>query len=381
MKNSILFFGISILLLFSSCSNEKPTTSPINNIEHKVSYILNGDYIYNKDSIVIALQLASPLQKAEGRKMFMLGLDLLVNKKDAISSIEYFKEAIYFYPNDESYLFLFKAYLNTKKLDLADSINNALYMRINEDEIAFNSALIAATKGDTLNCMQYLNSAMFLGFISRDRIMNEPLFEFLKDNKNFQGLVVSNFGNEEKFKRKLFASYIKSINEINLPFEISLDSVASFNYEATLDFDYASFIPGMVNMKFSRDVSNIYLAVGKIKLSNNYGVVYKMLNIIADTLNPVNTYVVTYDSLGTVISNQNISCYCSPLERKTCTIKNDMSILVTSFKTEWEKNPIELGYASNKIVSQTETGKQKFLIDGENKIIEERNQTVVTSKN
>ncbi len=381
MKNPILKLLFFIFFFAVSCSNEKPTASLTHKFEHKVGYRLNRDFIYNIDSIKVAFMSANLEQKAEGRKMFMLGLELLINKSDALSSIEYFKEAICFYPNEESYSFLFKAYLKANKLNLADSTNNALNERIGEEETAFNSALIAAIKKDTLNCIEKLNAAFFFGFIIKDRIVNEPLFDFLKENKGYQSLMVSNFGNEVVFRKKLFAHYLNSLNEINLPFEVLIDSVGTFNYEKTLDYDYSSFIPGMVNTEFSRDVSNSYLAQGKIKLSNGYGVVYKMLNVIADTLNPVYTYLATYDSLGTIISNENISCFCSPLERKTCIIKADKSILVTSFKTEWEKDPIEFGYGSNKVVSQQELNKQSFYIDNKNTILEEQKQSIVNSKN
>ena len=381
MKTHHLFFYFLALFFLAACSGNKPETS-VEMPKHKVPYVLNSNNLFNRDSIEKALKVADNMQKSESRKMFMLGLDLLANKNQPEASVEYFKEAIYFYPDSKSYLFLFDAYLKSNNYLMADSANSsALYAGGQIEEVAFNSALVAAAKEDTANCLASLDEAFFYGFINKDKVLKEPLFDFVKDKQGFQALVVANFGDEEVFTRKLFASYLKFLPDLNLPFEIPVDSVATYNHEISFDYDYASFIPDMLQSEFSRDVSNSYMVLGKFKITNGHAVLYKMFDVIADTLNPVSTYIITYDTLGKTISNEVISCFCSPLERKSCTIGSDFKIHVTSYKTEWEKNPAEAGYANNKIISNAETGKEILVLNTNNEVIRESKEELASSKN
>ena len=78
---------------------------------------------------------------------------------------------------------------------------------------------------------------------------------------------------------------------------------------------------------------------------------------IADTLNPVKTYVVTYDTLGTMIENEMIGCLCSPTETKAFVINADLTITIKDYTTNWEFDPLDKGYAGNKITGTTEDGK------------------------
>ena len=108
----------------------------------------------------------------------------------------------------------------------------------------------------------------------------------------------------------------------------------------------------MEDGRFSRDVTNEYQYVGKINLDNqSYALIYKTYFAIADTLNPLKTYVITYDSVGTVIDNEMIGCFCSPSNSQSYTVSADKTIETTSYNYKWKNDPIEKGYAGNQIES------------------------------
>ena len=374
MKTTICSLLILSAFVFVRCSGGKPETV---SAEKKtiVAYSLSPENIYRPNCVDTALKAASAIQKAESRRLFMTGLDLLANKNDATSSIEYFKEAIYYYPDEKNYLHLFNAYLKSNQPALADSVNSTLYYRaeagqVTFADVSFNSALIFAARKDTSGCIEYLLDAVQQGFAFKDRVTEEKLFEFLKENQSFQSLLVTHFGDDEKIKAVLFKAFLKSVPELALPYEMVSDSARVFNFDKYIDYDFALFVPGMENSRFSRDVSNEYMIVGKFRTPNGTGFIYKSYQVIADTLNPVTVNVILYDSLGAVVSQREIGCFCSPLENSGFKLTEDLRLEITTYKINWESDPIEKGYAGNKIVSKEQSGLNIYLISKENTIEE-----------
>lgn len=316
---------------------------------------LNEANLFVQDSIELALDGASELQKAEGRKYFLQAVDMLVNKKNAQGSIEFFKESVYYYPNAKSYFFLAKADMETGNLDEAD---RALAVASEEaytpySEISYAYAVMAAMRKDS-SCVAMLDQAVSQdGFLDKDRIMNEKAFDFIRNTPGFTAMLVNTFNDDAKLKALLFKNYLKVFPDLNTPYASPVDSAARYNYDNYINYDYAVFIPGMEDGRFSRDVSNEYLFVGKLKMNGgNQAVIYKTVLAIADTLNPVKTYVMVYDSLGNIKDSEMIGCYCSPTESVAYTIREDNSIESTSHHYTWKFDPLEKGYAGNEITSR-----------------------------
>jgi hypothetical protein len=379
----ILLF--SVLLTFIACSGDKP--QQVQAIGGKkninVPHVMDLANMYDTTAINTALLKADRHQKTESRKLFLQGLDLLVNKNKPAESVELFKESILFYPDEKNYLHLFKAYIyssdTTNAERLAEFINTqAPKWGLEYYEIDFNYALIAAVKKDTNSVLSTLSDALMNGFVFKDRITEEPLFKFLDNSFRYQSFIANNFGSDEKLNRILFKALIAYFPDLELPYAIMADSARSFSYDKYIDYNYAIFIPDMEDGRFARDVTNEYMYVGKTKLENGYAFVYKSFLAIADTLNPVKTFIVTYDSVGTRIANEMIGCFCSPTESKSFVINKDLSINITEFTTNWETDPLESGYANNKIISTTESAKVIMVIDKDG-TLSSRKEEVVTN--
>jgi len=294
------------------------------------------------------------LQKNECRKLLSRALDLLINQQKASESISLLKEAVCYYPDERAYYFLTKAYIKTNNALLADSANKICYELKYEPsyELMFNEALIAAVKKDTLLCIDNLYFATEQGFLNKKRIEEETHFDFIREIPGYISLMSRVFGDDEKLRRLLFSSFLKSIPDIAVPYELPIDLVSQRGANNYISYDYVMFIPEMEEGQFSRDVTNEYLYVGKINLENKFAaVIYKTYFAIADTLNPTKTYVLTYDSLGKIIDNEMIGCFCSPSNSQTFKVMTDNMIEVTNYNYKWENDPVEKGYAGNKIVS------------------------------
>lgn len=339
--------------MFSFCSSEKETVNHKDTIV-RASKRLTEKAIYIEDSARFALDVASDLQKNEGRKLFLRGMDLLINNKNAKESIPVFKEAIMFFPDPSFYYYLSRAFIEEN--DVANAtLSNAMCSNLNYsqyNQVLYNDALIAAIKMDTNTCINSMYGAIDEGFLNKDMILNEKKFDFIREHQKYISLMVNVFGNDEKLKARLFSNYMKLFPELKTPYNETIDSVANHSFDNYINYDYAVFIPGMEDGSFSRDVTNEYMYVGKIKLENNFqALIYKTYLAIADTLNPVKTFVITYDSLGNVVDNEMIGCFCSPTNSQAYTILPDYTIETTSYNYKWKYEPLEKGFAGNQIES------------------------------
>ncbi|MES2515498.1 MAG: hypothetical protein V4580_15190 [Bacteroidota bacterium] len=347
------FVAICLVSTLTFCTGEKQAVNE-NTKSNNMAKLLSEDAMYDIDSIVDGLKVVTELQKNEGRKYFLRAMDLLVNEKKATESIVLFKEAIRYFPDGRMFMFLTKAYIELNDVDNA-SLVNEVCLRVGYSpyhEMVFNDALIYAIKKDTVNCIDNLYQAIREGFLNKDKIINEKHFDFVRDDERYASLMVNTFGDNEKLQALMFRNYLKDMPNLNLPFTESIDSVSNRLNGRYINYDYAVFIPDMEDGRFSRDVTNEYMYIGKIKLDSNcYAVVYKTFFAIADTLNPTKTYVITYDSVGNIIDNEIVGCFCSPTTSQAFTISTDMTIESSEYTYKWKNDPIEKGYAGNKIES------------------------------
>lgn len=363
MKKTIGIIGLALILY--ACSGNKEAVSSKIEYKETIPFSLLKEFIYNEGAIKQAIESASNTQKAESRKLFLKGLDLLINKQQAAASLEFFETSILFYPDAKNYYYLTLAHIKNNNADLADSANTVLYQLSYEPyyESVFNSALISALKKDSSMTLALLDESIMMGFLNKDKIENEPLFDFIRETPGFQSLMVSTFNDEGKLRQKLFQSFVKYFPDLKMPYEISLDSTHVFNFHQYINYDYAPFIPGMDEGRFSRDVTNEYQFVGKIKMEFGYAFIYKSFLAIADTLNPVKTFIATYDTLGNMIQNEMISCYCSPLTRVSLLTENEYVFNTIEYIIQWEMDPLEKGYAGNKMIGALEDKRNQLTID------------------
>lgn len=366
MKYIYSVIGIVLIVVLTFCTGEKETVSGVTQ-NNTIPKSLSENAIFIKDSISFAAKTATDLQKSEGHKYFLRAMDLLINKQKPTESIVLFKDGIRYFPDTKMYFFLTKAYLELNDADNAAKANLICY-NLGYDsyyELPYNDALIYAIQNDTVECINSLSEAIFEGFLNKNKIMNEKRFDFIREDSRYISMIVNTFNDDNKLKALLFKNYLKLIPDLNLPYSVTIDSISNHTYDKYINYDFAVFIPEMENGRFARDVTNEYLYVGKLNLNNNHhAVIYKSYLAIADTLNPVKTFVITYDSLGTIVDNEMIGCFCSPTLSQSYIISKDNSIETTGYTFKWKNEPLEKGYAGNQIISfETEKPKQIQIVE------------------
>lgn len=364
MKYIYILIAFTLITVLTFCTGEKETKTH-SAIDSTIQKRLSEDDMFNEDSITYAMATSTLRQKDESRKCFLRGLDLLMNKQKAKESVAMFRDAILFSPDRRVFYFLAKAYIELNDAEHAREANNICSSSYDPYyEPIFNDALISAIQQDTVSCINYLNQAVFEGFLNKNRILDEKRFDFVRDDPRYVSLIVNTFNDDAKLKALLFKNYLKAFPDLSLPYAEPVDSVRNHNYPY-INYDYAAFIPNMEDGRFARDVTNEYFAVGKIKVGNNYAMIYKTYLAIADTLNPVKTFVVTYDSLGTVVDEEMIGCFCTPTLSQAYSISQEGTIEITPYNYKWKNDPLEKGYAGNEVISaEADKPVQMQLIEG-----------------
>jgi tetratricopeptide (TPR) repeat protein len=380
MKKLLLLLP-AIALLFS-CSSEKNNAAGGKFLSSKVvdKLITEAD-IFKQDSILKWIDKATRDQITKGKQLYMQGLDLYINQKNAAGAIKLFRESILYYPDPETYTYLGNAYVDTGDTIYADSSLFSLYQP--DQNLMYAFARLSALKKDTARAIESLAEAFAYGFSNKKKFENDKIFDYLRSERGFVALVVNYLKNDEKLKETLFKSFLASAPELKLPFVMMKDSIFESDMQAmykmnSINYDFAAFISGMEDGRFSRDVSNLYFMVGRFDAGNNtQAVIYKSVIIMADTLPPVEVKMATFDSLGNLIEEITFGQFTLPETLLTGTIDENKVITLKESKMKWKKNPLDEGYAGNEYEGEELVSEKKYVINSTGHIVLSADDKVV----
>jgi hypothetical protein len=366
-----LFFILSVSLFLFACSSGSKQSS--NSIEEKkVNKLLADNIIFNEDSVKSYLYKANRDQITKAKILFYQGLDMLVNKKNAVEGIKLFKESASYNPDGKTYYYLANAFIDNGD---TSNVNNALYLASElkyeqQDEISYTYARASGLLGDTAAALDALSGAFQMGFINKKRIETDKCFDKIRNLEAFEAMMVSNFKGEVTLKTKLFKSFLATFPDASFPLEIQKDSICSMSNIGFINYDYAAFIIGMEDGRFSRDVTNEYLMVAKFKTDKNINaVIYKTITAIVDTLQPVEIKIATYDSLGNVLAELTIGKFAVPTTLDLGAVDEKGTISVKHYTIKWKNDPTENGYAGNQRTGEDFVSENKYKIDEKGQFI------------
>jgi hypothetical protein len=155
-----------------------------------------------------------------------------------------------------------------------------------------------------------------------------------------------------------------------MPFEITLENVSLKEYENNISYEYQEFIPEMENTSFGRDVSHQYYYVGRMPTNGNFeAVLFNSVNYFGEEMQPTAVRITTFSKQGEIISSKIIAGQFSSQKVKTCKIENGM-IEVEDIKRNWKYGIDKVPFDQNELVSTEITGKTKYSVDENGKIIE-----------
>ncbi|MGZ3864432.1 MAG: hypothetical protein ACXVPN_14335 [Bacteroidia bacterium] len=363
-----LFCLIPALILIS-CSGSKQSSASLE--QKQVPQLFSENNLFIADSVKFYADKASKDQVTRAKLLFYQGLDKYLNQTNPVEGIKLFTQSALLNPTGKTYYYLANAIIDkgdTTNVTKALGISSLLEYE-EQDEITYTYARMYAVLGDTSATLEELAVAFSQGFINKKRIETDKCFDKIRNLMPFEAMMISNFKDEVALKAKVFKSFLAEFPEASLPLEIHKDSMGNVNGNF-INYDYSSFIIGMEDGRFSRDVTNEYLMVARFKTTKNVNaVIYKTITAIVDTLQPAEIKIATYDSSGTVLAELTIGEFAVPTTLTLGSIDTSGVISVRHYTMKWKSDPMEKGYTGNERLADEFTAENKFIIDENGKFI------------
>ena len=378
---------ISALALLAACTGEKSHTARggfQKAAEKQVDMLLAERFIFNADSAYNAMERASKDQVTKSRQLFMRALDQYINQKNAAASIPLFRQSILYHPDMKTYNYLANAYIDVMDTLRADS--SIIQVEMGDYETEYTVARLLAVKKDTAGAINALGAAFNFGFSNKKRFENDKVFDFLRNERGFIALVVTYMKNDTRLLENLFKTFLATAPDLQLPLALGKDSLCVTDMEAlygktSINYDFAAFVSGMEDSRFSRDVSNDYFIVGKVPLdSGRTAVFYKSVVIIADTLPPVEIKMAVFDRWGNLLEETTFAQFQLPETLITGAIDENKVVTIKEYKMRWKEDPLEFGYAGNEYAGEDLVNETRMVFGPDGKVAPERGKDEAVAK-
>lgn len=385
MKNVI--YWLTALTALAACTGEKSHTARggfQKATEKQVDILLAERFIFNTDSAYNAIERASKDQVTKSRQLFMRALDQYINQKNAAASIPLFRQSILYHPDIKTYNYLANAYIDVMDTLRADS--SIIQDEMGDYETEYTVARLLAVKQDTAGAINALGAAFNFGFSNKKRFENDKVFDFLRNERGFIALVVTYMKNDTRLLENLFKTFLVTAPDLQLPLVLGKDSLCVTDMEAlygktSINYDFAAFVSGMEDSRFSRDVSNDYFIVGKVPLdSGRTAVFYKSVVIIADTLPPVEIKMAVFDGWGNLLQEMTFAQFQLPETLITGEIDENKVVTIKEYKMKWKEDPLEFGYAGNEYAGEELVSENRMVFGPDGKVAPERGKDEAVAK-
>jgi hypothetical protein len=342
---------------------------------------LIGDFLFDEEE----MQVDSLKRKAE--KLFLKGIDLYKNKKNAAASIDLFKQSILIFPSAKSYYTLGNALVDAH-VGVDSSRNNFVTQSLKAYEVAeylkfqplsqlyFHEAcaenILRPLDTNFYTPNWDMEKAFASGFTDTTAVKKNKYLNSIITTGWYKSLIAEMSGKKvHSQKENFFAVYKKSFPVISQPFEITADKVDMSDYKETMSYDFVPFVPEMENTQFGRNVESDYYFVGKIAETPVYtAVIYYSSQDFMGDWQPIYTKLVTYDTAGNIISLRLFACQFTPEKIRAGKIENNI-ITLQDYKRVWKYKPDSAYVENNAILRLEPLAKATFKLTESGKIIQE----------
>jgi hypothetical protein len=357
-----LLLSLTVVAFFSCAENKQPRT---------ITY-LQKDAIFNKDSLRNFLSTVSPAQSDSSKAVFLKGIGLLKNAKQAEAAIETLLQSLQIYPSANTFYELGNAYLQTnnwpqalQSFEMAESMD---YSPLGS--VLFQQASCYAEMDSAAKMYDYLKYAVQTGFVDRTRIFNNPHFaKYMQDGYmlTVYNEAMSGNGNPEEI---LWAGYTQDFRQAKFPYKIDSGSFRRMGEPKIISYEYEKFVPEMRDNKFSRDVGNEFFYVAKVLQTELCNVVLYGCRSYEGSGAPVYYILASFDSKGKLVDKMVVGGAKNFDDNyKEFTAQTNNRFQVQEYKNAYEKSTDEFGYENNKVVSRSFLGTRQYAIDANGKFI------------
>jgi len=377
---------ISVIIMAGCTETVKNYVAKVKLHQLDVTELYDKEKVY--DVIFDAEELAIDSLKNQSRKLFLEGIDLYRNKKQAVKAIELFKSSIFTFPDAKTYYELGNALIDAglgslEYLDAIKAFEVAEHLKFQPlSMIQYNTACayykLSEHKGvnekDRANyqsrAIYALKDAFENGFSDTLMLNKDERINSIMQADNYKIMLTEVKPNAFNANTTLFNAFVNSFSLKTESFEITPERVQMKGYDQSINYTFAKFIPEMENVSFGRDVSHDFFYVARVAEKPKYvAVLYSSINFYGEEMQPVSTQLATYSPEGELISSRLFSCSCSADKIKTGKIENG-TVTVSDYNRIW-KHPIDqVSFRENEVEKVEMVATTTFNID-ENGVINE----------
>jgi tetratricopeptide (TPR) repeat protein len=372
MKFQQLSFSIlSLLIVFSSCSGN--TEKSENQAELTQEIILTEADLFVSTIIKSFLKGSEDASKKEANELFLNGLDSYKNKKDLKEAQMLFTTSLIKYPTPVAYYELGNVFMDKKEyqkaLDaykMAESIGYEPFSKV-----LYNIAC-SYSQLDSLELSgNYLEYAIQAGYTNIDNLNKDKDLAKLRENWRYSYHVKKGLAGVSNADNLFWVHFKKQFNTVSLPYQLeNLKKKIKFSGTDFISYDYEKYISEMRDEKFSRDVSKGYYYYAQLPERDKFvSLIYATKEEFLGENAPIMFRLATFTHEGKLIDKMVIAGRLygdDPL--LMFSIDKNWNFTITSYETEYKKNPSEHGYENNPIVSKTEIEKNHYVLTENGKI-------------
>ncbi|MDF2456156.1 MAG: hypothetical protein K0R51_2149 [Cytophagaceae bacterium] len=377
-----------VLFLLISCSGPK--------VDHiaKVQVLhMTEESIYDEklvyDVIFDSEEYDVDSIKNKSRVLFLQGIDQYKNKKDIRKAINLFKESILIFPDAKTYYELGNAFLDFNREDLvkealdayrvAEYLDfqpkfNLYYKEACANNILYHTASTEEEKSDYLyETVSNLRMAFSNGFSDTLLLKNDVRIKSITSQSEYKSMLLHVKIEKGKGSSNALFDLFKNAFPVTQTavFEIDKTNVEMGDYDESISYDFANFIPEMENTGFGREVTHDYFYVAKIAETPLYtALVYKSMSFYGDDMQPVRATLVTFNPQGEIIAKKIIACQCSAEKIKDAKIENNI-VTIHDYKRQWEHAMGKVDLGKNKIIGYDLQATVKYKIEDTGQIVNE----------
>jgi len=339
----------------------------------KTRVSLNENEIYSGEKIQQFLK-NDIKQTEEANKLFLKGIDDFKNKKDYGSAKNLFVKSILKEPTAKSYYELGNVLIELgdyedalKAYGLAEQLGFEPFSKI-----LYNKSAVYALKDENILAADYLEYALQAGYTNIRFIDNDPRLENLRKSGWYEDALNNGMKGMSDPEKLFWLQFKRLFPKINLPITIDpLDQNVDVENMLYISYDFEKYIAEMRDEKFSRDVSKGFYHYGVLQETEKYtAVIYVVRDEYMAEWAPTIYRLATFTPDGLLIDKKEIAgrdLFSEPM--RYAKIDNDHNIIIDLYETEYEKDPGEVGYYENKIVSKTKIGTEKYKLSSDGRII------------
>jgi len=375
------YFYLAIALLAAGCSQtETQYVARVKLQKLSEADLYNSEMVY--DVIFDAQELKADSLRNQSRQLFLKGIDLYKNRKDAAGAVKLFKQSILMFPEAKTYYELGNALLDAKggseSLKEADkAFDVAQYLNFKPASMLYYKMAVVKSlrmRSDpdmgVYSVVNNLSDAFQSGYSDTAALLKDEAFANVIHTPEFGEMMLNLKTKEVKEDAgSLFALFKNSFQEYKQPFAITFDDLDKNNRQS-ISYDFARFVPEMQNVSFGRDVSHDFFYVGKIAETPEYtAVIYSSISFWEQDMQPVNTKLVTYDKNGKIIASKLFAGQFSAEKVKTGKINNN-EIVLQDYKRIW-KSPIDqVPFSDNEVLKYELVATATFKLTDAGQIVE-----------